>query len=93
VFRGVAASGKQVTDTGITIYRFEGGQLAQAWLQTDRLGVLQQIGVVPADLTLQRSSRAGSGSPALRPVPPGIVRECAAGDVLREDGGAFVRSA
>jgi steroid delta-isomerase-like uncharacterized protein len=49
-FRGMAASGKQVTDTGITIYRFEGGRLAQAWLQTDRLGVLQQIGRIPADL-------------------------------------------
>jgi steroid delta-isomerase-like uncharacterized protein len=49
IFRGIPASGKQVTDTGITIYRFEDGRLAQAWLQTDRLGVLQQIGIIPAD--------------------------------------------
>jgi steroid delta-isomerase-like uncharacterized protein len=57
-FRGFAASDKQVTDTGITIYRIEGDRLAQAWLQTDRLGVLQQIGVVPADLGRGAQSRS-----------------------------------
>jgi hypothetical protein len=29
------------------IYQLRDGQIVRAWLQADRLGVLQQIGVVP----------------------------------------------
>lgn len=50
-FRGLAPSGKAVTDTGMAFYRLAGGKVVRAWVETDRLGVLQQIGVVPADLT------------------------------------------
>lgn len=47
-FAGVAASHAQVTQTGIAIYHVRDGKLRQAWLQADRLGLLQQIGGVPA---------------------------------------------
>ncbi|WP_035051647.1 ester cyclase [Andreprevotia chitinilytica] len=47
-FAGVQASHKQVTQNGIAIYRIRDGKLAQAWLQIDRLGMLQQIGGYPA---------------------------------------------
>lgn len=53
-FRGLAPSGKPVIDTGMAFYRLEGGKVVRAWLETDRLGVLQQIGVVPADLGVPR---------------------------------------
>lgn len=49
-FRGFPASQKQVTDNAIAIYQFRDNKVVQAWIQSDRLGVLQQIGAVPQDL-------------------------------------------
>lgn len=48
--RGFAPSNRQVENTGIAIYELTDGKIARAWLQTDRLGILQQIGVVPTQL-------------------------------------------
>jgi predicted ester cyclase len=42
---GIAPTGKQVTQHAVVFYRFEGGKIAEIWLQLDRLGVLQQVGV------------------------------------------------
>jgi predicted ester cyclase len=47
-FRGIAPSLKPVTNAGIAIYQIRDDKIVRAWLQTDRLGVLQQIGVIPA---------------------------------------------
>jgi steroid delta-isomerase-like uncharacterized protein len=49
-FRGFPASQKQVTDNAIAIYQFRDNKVVQAWIQSDRLGVLQQIGAIPQDL-------------------------------------------
>jgi steroid delta-isomerase-like uncharacterized protein len=49
-FRGIPASGKAVKDTGIAIYVFKDGKVLASILETDRLGVLQQIGLIPRDL-------------------------------------------
>lgn len=43
---GVAPTDKVVTQQGIAIYHARDGKLARAWLQIDRLGVFQQMGVV-----------------------------------------------
>lgn len=45
---GIPPTGKQVTVTGIEINRFEGGKSVEHWLEADNLGMLQQLGVVPA---------------------------------------------
>jgi steroid delta-isomerase-like uncharacterized protein len=45
---GVAATGKQATVTGITIDRIVDGRIAESWTNWDTLGMLQQLGVVPA---------------------------------------------
>ena len=45
---GIGASGKQVTVSGITISRIADGKLAEEWTNWDTLGMLQQIGAVPA---------------------------------------------
>jgi predicted ester cyclase len=37
----------EVMQEGNVIYQVRDGQIVRAWLQADRLGVLQQIGVVP----------------------------------------------
>jgi steroid delta-isomerase-like uncharacterized protein len=42
------ATGKQVTSSGITILRFAGGKVVEAWSEGDNLGALQQLGVIPA---------------------------------------------
>lgn len=49
-FNGFPASQKQVANDGTVIYRLKDHKIAETWLQTDRLGVLQQIGVVPKEL-------------------------------------------
>lgn len=40
-------NGKKVSLRGITIDRFENGQIVEAWRNMDMLGLLQQTGAVP----------------------------------------------
>ncbi|MDX1687755.1 MAG: ester cyclase [Candidatus Promineifilaceae bacterium] len=47
-FQGIPATGKQVTITGISIYRVVDGKLVEGWTNADMLGLLQQLGAVPA---------------------------------------------
>ena len=47
-FWGMPATGKQATVTGITIDRIIGGRIAESWTNWDALGLMQQLGVVPA---------------------------------------------
>lgn len=42
------ASGRTATVTGILIDRFEGDQIAETWTNWDTLGMLQQLGAIPA---------------------------------------------
>ena len=46
-FMGISPTGKQCTGTGITIYRFSGGKIQESWSNSDDLGMLQQLGIVP----------------------------------------------
>ena len=46
-FRGFAPTQATVTDAGMAMFSFSGGRIAGVELQTDRLGFLQQLGVVP----------------------------------------------
>lgn len=45
---GIPATGKSVTMTGTVIHRVENGKLAEKWSDRDLLGLMQQLGVVPA---------------------------------------------
>ncbi|HEX2427039.1 MAG TPA: ester cyclase [Gaiellaceae bacterium] len=45
---GISATGKEVTVTGLTFSRFEGGKIVEDWLIWDTLGMLVQLGAVPA---------------------------------------------
>ena len=45
---GIPPTGKAVTIGGITILRFGGEQCVERWTQMDFLGMMQQVGVVPA---------------------------------------------
>ena len=48
---GIAATGKQATVTGTSITRVSGGKIAEDWTNWDTLGLLQQLGAVPAPTT------------------------------------------
>ena len=47
-FQGLPPTGKRVTLPGLTILRFAGGRCAERWSQADFLGLLQQLGALPA---------------------------------------------
>jgi steroid delta-isomerase-like uncharacterized protein len=45
---GIPATGRETTTSGITIHRIRNGKIAEAETSWDQLGLLQQIGAVPA---------------------------------------------
>ena len=45
---GMAPTGKEATVTGITIDRLENGRIAESRTNWDSLGLMQQLGAVPA---------------------------------------------
>ena len=45
---GIPPTGQDVTITGMTIDRISGGKIEAEWNNFDQLGMLQQLGVVPA---------------------------------------------
>jgi len=47
-FMGIPPTGKPVTVTGMSIDRIVGGKFVEGWLNFDALGMLQQLGVIPA---------------------------------------------
>ena len=44
----LAPTGRQYARTGTAIYRIADGKLAEAWVNEDVLGMLQQLGLIPA---------------------------------------------
>jgi len=46
-YMGVAPTGKQVTVTGTSIRRIEGGKTLEEWIEIDMLGLMRQFGVFP----------------------------------------------
>ncbi len=45
---GVPPTGKRFRISGISIYRLAEGKIAEQWEQMDMLGLMQQLGVIPA---------------------------------------------
>jgi non-heme chloroperoxidase len=55
-FRGIPATGKRITITGIGIFRFsEEGKVVESWDSLDELGMLRQLGVSEARFTASKS--------------------------------------
>ena len=46
VYRGVEATGEQVTYTVVTIHRLVDGKIVEGWRVVDRLDIVHQIGAV-----------------------------------------------
>lgn len=49
-FRNVPATGKTISSDGISIYEFKDGKIIGSDVQLDRLGILQALNVVPANI-------------------------------------------
>jgi steroid delta-isomerase-like uncharacterized protein len=47
-FMGIPATGKHLMWTGITIVRIADGKIVERWANVDVLGILQQLGAIPA---------------------------------------------
>lgn len=46
-FQGIPPTGRQVTLTGISIWRVEDGMIVESWHELDTLGLMQQLGAIP----------------------------------------------
>lgn len=46
-YAGIPPTGREVVFTGISVYRIEGGRIAESWTVEDELGLMRQIGAVP----------------------------------------------
>jgi predicted ester cyclase len=46
-FMGISPTNKEVTLTGIRIFRIAEGKIAEQWGESDNLGFMQQLGVIP----------------------------------------------
>ena len=44
---GVPATNKRVNWTAMVVFRSAGGKISEAWINYDRLGVMEQLGVAP----------------------------------------------
>ena len=47
-FMGIPSTGKHAAISDIEIFRMTGGKMVECWVQADYLGLLQQLGAVPA---------------------------------------------
>ena len=45
---GIPGTGRQVAMKGISTHRVTGGKIAETWVNFDALGMLQQLGAIPA---------------------------------------------
>lgn len=46
-FLGIEPTGESMEITAMEMYRLDDGEITEAWLNVDMLGLLQQLGVVP----------------------------------------------
>lgn len=47
-YQAIPATGKPYIQKAIAIYRLANGKIAEGWLQTDMLSMMQQLGLMPA---------------------------------------------
>jgi predicted ester cyclase len=58
-FNGIPPTGKQVTNSGINIFRIAAGKIVEVWDIFDRLWLWQQLGVLPEIKEAIASFRSG----------------------------------
>ena len=53
-FNGMPATGKSFTISGVSVWEVRGNLLIQEWVNWDALGMMQQLGVIPAPMEAAR---------------------------------------
>jgi predicted ester cyclase len=48
IYRGIPGTGKKFTQVGIGIYRIKDGKFPEIWMVNDTLGLMLQVGAIPA---------------------------------------------
>lgn len=74
---GIAPSGRRMEVEGIRIDRVADGKIAESWVTWDALGLLRQIGALPA---IERRPAAAVTAPVI------VAEELSAGDVTMRRG-------
>jgi steroid delta-isomerase-like uncharacterized protein len=54
--RDIPATGRPIALTGITCARISGGRFVEGWSNWDALGMLQQLGVIPAQQPVEQAA-------------------------------------
>lgn len=54
---GIPATGKRVETSGTAIFRFENGKIAEEWTAANTMGLMRQLGLLPAPQPAPRASR------------------------------------
>jgi steroid delta-isomerase-like uncharacterized protein len=47
-FMGIPAAGQRIRVEGMNFYRLKDGRVTDVWAQSDALGMMQQLGAIPA---------------------------------------------
>ena len=45
--RGIPATGKQVTQSGMSIFRLDNARIVEVWVLADNMSLMQQLGAIP----------------------------------------------
>ena len=61
-FAGQPPTGRSVTIRSIRIYRLADGKVAETWAMQDRLGLMEQLGIVPSPGSVNWAAGDGEGS-------------------------------
>lgn len=62
IFNGLPATGKKVTGNGIGFFQLKEGRVISGQVYTDRLGFLQELGVLPLDINVLYAGKAPKGA-------------------------------
>lgn len=54
---GIPATGKAVQTSGTAIFRMENGAIAEEWVAADTIGLMRQLGLMPARATQTATSK------------------------------------
>ena len=74
---GIPPTGRRIEISGITINRFSGGRIAEDWYQSDDLGMMQQLGVIPWPEEVSSESLPKERAPPREPYAQSCLeRDC-----------------
>ena len=46
--QGIPLTGREITVAALNVHRFAGGKVVEQWVNSDSLGMLRQLGALPA---------------------------------------------